>query len=111
MATQAGNEQTDRQTGCSDRTTGRTLLTDSKAIARKPLPLLGTILVWVGALIWCFELLMGAWPSGLYFLLIPIGLVLTIAATIRRSDWRPFALTLAAVIPPVIALAIRGLKI
>jgi hypothetical protein len=86
-------------------------LTDSKTDAGKPLPIAGTILVWLGALIWCVELLMGAWPSGLYFLLIPIGLILTIATTIRRSDWRPLALTLAAAIPPVIALAIRGFRI
>ncbi len=60
------------------------------------MPLVGPILVWMGALIWCFELLIGAWPSSLYFLLMPLGLILTIVAAIRRSDWRPVALALVA---------------
>lgn len=38
-------------------------------------------------------------------------MVLTIVNTIRYSDWRPVALTLAAFIPPVILVALRGFSI
>ena len=77
----------------------------------KPPSTLGIILVWIGSLIWCFELLMGAWPSGLYFILVPLGMILTLLTAFRHSDWKPFAIALAAFIPPILVLAARGFRI
>ena len=73
--------------------------------------LAGPLLVWFGSLIFCFEYLAHAWPSGLYFILVPTGLVLTIIGAARYATWTPMAWAAAAAVPPILALAAYGIRI
>jgi hypothetical protein len=88
------------------------LNTDLPPSAAEPKPwLAGPILIWVGSLIFCIEYLVHAWPSGLYFMLVPIGVILATVAAIRHATWKPIVWGLAAAVPPLVALAANGFRI
>ena len=88
------------------------LNTDLPPPAAEPKPwLTGPMLVWVGSLIFCVEYLVQAWPSGLYFILVPLGLILATVAAIRHATWKPIVWGLAAAVPPLVALAANGFRI
>lgn len=73
--------------------------------------LAGPLFIWSGSLIFCFEYLAHAWPSGLYFILVPVGFVLTIIGAARNATWKPLAWAAAAAAPPIVALAAYDFKI
>lgn len=76
-----------------------------------PSAITGIILFWLGSAAWCYEYLNRMWPSGACILLPLIGAPFVLYATYRYEDGRPIFFSLAAIIPPLIALASQGFVI
>jgi hypothetical protein len=71
----------------------------------------GLLFIWLGSLEWCHEYWHNMWPSTIPVFLPAIGALLVLWAAIQKSDWKPIALGLAALIPPFILLALRGFNV
>ncbi|TWU25595.1 hypothetical protein Pla144_28020 [Bythopirellula polymerisocia] len=71
----------------------------------------GVLLIWYSSLQWCYEYWHKWYPSGVYFYFVPIGVYLVFRACHLTSSWKPFWISLIALIPPLVALACRGFNI
>jgi hypothetical protein len=76
-----------------------------------PPAVIGVVLVWLGSASFCYEYLNSMWPSGMFITLPALGAPFILYATYRREDGRPILAAMAAIIPPLIALASRGFVI
>ncbi len=72
---------------------------------------IGVLIVWLVAIVVTIDLLAGTIISPPYFILLPVGVFLVLWSTIRNRDWRSLRVMVLAIVPPLIASALRGFRV
>jgi hypothetical protein len=71
----------------------------------------GIVLCWLASLDWCWQYWNAGWPVGTFFVTGGIGIGLVLWAAYRIEDMAPIEISLTALIPPLILLALNGFRI